>query len=328
MPKIRTDPPQSFLPDREQQICARIRMVRQHFRFKQVEFADMLSISVERLKSHEYARAPIRYDMAVRLCEELDVSQSWLATGDLPMVGAAQIPAEYSLWIPSRLLFSAVFDRLLQGLIRDGPRAPTNQDLANLIGWAFVNFFEKIPPGSIQNTIEGINGLIGPLPKETSEAISHWISSGAGRAAPEAIMRTRDEVLSRLGLDRGQYREANEISAIVSALEHVETIESRLNREGKSLLTYRRNVDTHSGRYEQTTPVNMQKNHIATRIKRARKQLGISQREAAEKWGFPVQTIQQWEHGRREPRALYAEKIESILAEIERDGKRPAGEAR
>ena len=144
----------------------------------------------------------------------------------------------------------------------------------------------------------------------------------AYKAKPKTSALICEEVRSRLGLDREQYRKANERAAIEAGLEHVETIEERLKERGESLLTYSGDIDIQSGRYEPTTPDTMQNKTIATRIKKARKQLGLSQREAAEKWGFPVQTIQQWEHGRREPRALYAEKIEAILAEIESAPKR------
>jgi len=85
----------------------------------------------------------------------------------------------------------------------------------------------------------------------------------------------------------------------------------------KQLLTYSEAIDIPSGRYEKHPNVKMQTNNIENRIKEARNQLGLSQKEAADKWGFPVQTIQQWEQGRRKPRALYLEKIESILAECE-----------
>lgn len=56
---------------------------------------------------------------------------------------------------------------------------------------------------------------------------------------------------------------------------------------------------------------------LARRIQAARKQLGLSQSGAAKEWGISKRTLQQWEQGRREPRGLYREKIESIIAPIE-----------
>lgn len=53
---------------------------------------------------------------------------------------------------------------------------------------------------------------------------------------------------------------------------------------------------------------------LAERIKEARNRLNLSQSEAATEWGISKRTLQQWEQGRREPRGLYREKVESILA--------------
>ena len=53
---------------------------------------------------------------------------------------------------------------------------------------------------------------------------------------------------------------------------------------------------------------------IAARIQDARNRLNLSQSQAAAEWGISKRTLQQWEQNRCEPRGLYREKIESILA--------------
>jgi DNA-binding transcriptional regulator YiaG len=55
------------------------------------------------------------------------------------------------------------------------------------------------------------------------------------------------------------------------------------------------------------------------RIKAARGHLGLSQAQAARKWGFPKQTISAWERGRRTPAGLYEAKLQRILKRIEVD---------
>jgi DNA-binding transcriptional regulator YiaG len=54
------------------------------------------------------------------------------------------------------------------------------------------------------------------------------------------------------------------------------------------------------------------------RLKAARAKLGLSQSEAAKLWKFSGKTLQSWEQGQSEPRGLYLEKLEKLLAKIER----------
>lgn len=52
---------------------------------------------------------------------------------------------------------------------------------------------------------------------------------------------------------------------------------------------------------------------FSDRIKKARAKAGLSQRKAAETWGFAYDTICSWEQSERSPRGLYLEKLEKIL---------------
>jgi DNA-binding transcriptional regulator YiaG len=56
---------------------------------------------------------------------------------------------------------------------------------------------------------------------------------------------------------------------------------------------------------------------IAARIKAKREQGGLSQSQAAQKWGVSKRTLQEWEQGRSNPRGLYLQAIERILSEAE-----------
>jgi DNA-binding transcriptional regulator YiaG len=53
---------------------------------------------------------------------------------------------------------------------------------------------------------------------------------------------------------------------------------------------------------------------IGRRLFAARNNLKLSQDEAAKGWGISVKTLRHWEQGQREPRGLYLEKVEAILA--------------
>lgn len=56
-----------------------------------------------------------------------------------------------------------------------------------------------------------------------------------------------------------------------------------------------------------------QTSDFALRLKRWRKSLGYTQREAADYLGSALQTYQQWEQGRREPVGAARKGIERIL---------------
>lgn len=63
---------------------------------------------------------------------------------------------------------------------------------------------------------------------------------------------------------------------------------------------------------------------LAQRIAAARKKLGISQSEAAQKWGLSVRTLQNWEIGHRQPRGFARGQLDKLLAEIlAQDGSSP-----
>lgn len=55
---------------------------------------------------------------------------------------------------------------------------------------------------------------------------------------------------------------------------------------------------------------------ISERIALAREKLGLSQSEAAEKWGINKRTLQGWEIEHREPRGFARQQLEKLLTEI------------
>ena len=60
----------SSLPLREREICARLREARIGLRLTQEEFANQVGIERERLASYEDARAPLRTELALRICQQ------------------------------------------------------------------------------------------------------------------------------------------------------------------------------------------------------------------------------------------------------------------
>lgn len=139
-------------------------------------------------------------------------------------------------------------------------------------------------------------------------------------------------VAEKLGLSSTEVLRANELAAreffdsegdpsdFLISIELLKMVGNsaldKLHAKKRDLLTYIKKA-TYSGGRNENSSNTMQKIAISQRIKSAREKLGLSQGQAAEKWNLRLQTLQQWEHGRREPRGLYRERIETILSEIE-----------
>ena len=56
------------------------------------------------------------------------------------------------------------------------------------------------------------------------------------------------------------------------------------------------------------------------RIKAARQTLGLTQGQAAKKWGFSRRSLEAWEEGIKSPAPLYREKLLRALKRIEQQG--------
>jgi transcriptional regulator with XRE-family HTH domain len=69
------------LSPREEEICSRLREARELVGISQGEAAKRMGISRERLHLYEYKRAPLKYEIALRFCRQLIISEEWLATG-------------------------------------------------------------------------------------------------------------------------------------------------------------------------------------------------------------------------------------------------------
>lgn len=227
--------PPSLLPDREQQICARLRQVRQDHRFKQAEFADILGVPVFRLKSYEYARAPVKYGLAKRLTETMGVDPDWLATGTGEKYSRVTIAREIDFWIPPRMLFSFVYDRLLSDILQsersissaignrrrkarsdDEPpfasgadQAAVLHDLSNVISAALRVYCRSLTAEEIVSTIRRIERIIGPINKKGWTTIREALHTKEKRISKHDLAQTRAVVFKRLGLSDEDYRSLN-----------------------------------------------------------------------------------------------------------------------
>ena len=74
------------LSKREQDICLRLKEARETAGYRQKDLADFIGIPEERISSYEKCRAPLKHDIALRICRFLIISEEWLATGSMEAI--------------------------------------------------------------------------------------------------------------------------------------------------------------------------------------------------------------------------------------------------
>jgi hypothetical protein len=119
----------TIIPEREREICHRLRLWRECFGFTRVNQAKSLGVKVEWLSSYEYARAPLRYEAARRIIGCLAMNPVWLATGKGSMRPKEHVslPTTEELEVSPRGLFSNVYDKRLKEKLEADPRLATHE---------------------------------------------------------------------------------------------------------------------------------------------------------------------------------------------------------
>ena len=119
--------PRSPLPARETAICRRLRVWREQHAISRKDFADKLGLRPDSYSAYEYARAPVRYDLAFNIIATFGINAQWLATGEGPDSVSIKIPPPTRIGVSPRELFSTVFDSQLAQEIAKKTTAIVNQ---------------------------------------------------------------------------------------------------------------------------------------------------------------------------------------------------------
>ncbi|HWZ95535.1 MAG TPA: helix-turn-helix transcriptional regulator [Opitutaceae bacterium] len=133
-------PRQNPVPEREKAIGQRLRDIRENCLAKRSALAVRIGVSSDRLSSYEHGRVPLPWIVGDRVCEVLNVSQAWLATGHGKL--DHYIPVTFSEPAKSAAQkgrFSEIYDSCFVPLIRSSRYKLTRgtkqfaQTLADLI---------------------------------------------------------------------------------------------------------------------------------------------------------------------------------------------------
>jgi transcriptional regulator with XRE-family HTH domain len=132
------------LPQREVEICHRLKAFREGTKISRSRFAVTIGIGSERLASYENARAPVRYEVYRAINQHFFIDPHWLATGENLPVRVK--PYDDSVILPMvkpRQLFSEVYDNHLSTLLS------AENDEANRVA------------GETERVLEMVKGFLG-----------------------------------------------------------------------------------------------------------------------------------------------------------------------
>lgn len=106
------------LPKREREICARFKQARIDYGGTQEKVASIIAIERTTLANYERAVTPLRWDVALRFCRSIIVSEEWLATGHCEAARRAAIAQGFPASTDWRL-FETFFKRLSMDLLSE-----------------------------------------------------------------------------------------------------------------------------------------------------------------------------------------------------------------
>lgn len=96
----------ALVTDLERQIAVRVRRIRERHFLSQPEFAEALGETLDRVASVEYARTPLRVDLADKIARRFGVNLRWLQTGEGQMKPSIGMLSVFYPQIKGSMLFS------------------------------------------------------------------------------------------------------------------------------------------------------------------------------------------------------------------------------
>jgi DNA-binding transcriptional regulator YiaG len=143
-------PRKNPVPQREKEICQRLREIRLALKFSQVVFAEFLAINSPKLASYELGRVPIRFDVAITAAEIGKVSLWWLAEGIEPKFWPALLPPELIGQIQNNPVFSVCYDTILKPFC-DDERLKIASMTGGRLDESAIDHFKKFFGGGVMN---------------------------------------------------------------------------------------------------------------------------------------------------------------------------------
>lgn len=198
-------PPKHPLPPIEHDIAERLRKFRESLGMSRAEMAKALDITPERWASYEEARAPLRWEMFLRLAQRFLVNPRWLARGDSHEFSVYD-PLILDLPIgPKALLSSAFAEHLEKHMPRPDVACAFQPYRTRINAEELTEQLRRLADSTRQKQLEALRNprLIGGLSLVQSlssfwlrEAEKDGIRIPFSKSAPGAFLEKEMETLS------------------------------------------------------------------------------------------------------------------------------------
>jgi transcriptional regulator with XRE-family HTH domain len=264
------------VPERERAICARLREARLETRLSQVAFAKEAGIDSSLLASYEHARVPIRYEFGAKVCNLLELSQRWLATGIDEDTRGLYLPIHHSLnlQIRPRMLFSEAYDLYLKPLYEE----QVSEGAA------------VIKAAKLRRVKLSLRTVGAPTPERVSMALQGRIRSEVSQFPPHLLDPLKDHILR--ALDDFAASHVAEIKSHLDAVIRSEQREAAEDSERKLLTNTSVSVSVASMK----SPMDK----LIARLRAATRARG-AKAELARALNIPAETIIRYLSGKMEP---------------------------
>ena len=238
--------------------------------FSLSEFSREAGVERSTLANYEHGVTPLPFDAALRICDRLNLSLRWLATGAAPdrpfaSLDAIRLPG---LCVPPSSTLSEVYPAQLAGACD---------------AWFAAHPAELLIERQLQ---EGTGGVVRRASdRQLFRFVREWLADFRKRPASLVTLAILGNAEAAMQEIRTRTEKKLGRKIPVDALPHIEVMTAM---------------------------------QIADRIKKVRAKLGLTQTQAAEKWGVPMKTLQRWEYGKHKPRGLGLVQLETILRAAEK----------
>jgi len=148
-------PRRSPLPQREAEICTRLREARKLRGLSRVAFAAQLEIDSSKLASYEHSRTPVPFGTAYLCGCRANINLRWLATGKLPLEPQIHISEFVVESIPVHIAFSAIYDAVLEDEFERWLKNLAKKQRSKIENLKELDFFARPPAFSTPMRIMG-----------------------------------------------------------------------------------------------------------------------------------------------------------------------------
>jgi transcriptional regulator with XRE-family HTH domain len=275
------------IPQREAEICRRVKEMRVGLKLTRAEFGTFLGLDSSVVANIEHERTPVRAGVGITLCGEFSINYRWLATGKKPRNWFVPVYQDVLNSVDSTGLYSVAYDTFLGAEVE-----------------AHTDMVQKEIKGNVEELGDTIqyHGIDAP-PGMTTDQAAQWYFNNSLKVQfqmlPEELKAAYLNVLARSG---NSFMERNR--------RRIHLIKASTQPSSQ-----KKDVDEHS----ELRNIRDMKSELPGLLKKVAvlaKPRGMKAKLAAE-LGVPAPRISEWLAGKHEPSGDIALKLRTWVSRLE-----------